>query len=91
MLFVLNFVFKVYCYRINRNQELVSNLLDTGVSEPDNLSEDSEEDEDSENDPDLKWILYWKIRNYDVINGFPLCTHFLELPSKKYFLLKKFV
>lgn len=78
-----NSIKKLTQKEIARNQDLVSSLLDNNISELGNLSEDSEEDEDSESDSDPKWILYWKIRNYDVIDGFPLCTHFLELPSKK--------
>jgi protein polybromo-1 len=33
----------------------------------------------------LQWVLYWKVRNFNVVDGNPLCEHFLELPSKSYY------
>jgi hypothetical protein len=62
---------------------MIEELLRSTPSEIDEYSEDSEEDEDSEKSDDPKWKLYWTIRNYEVINGIPLCQNFMELPSKR--------
>uniref|UniRef100_A0A914I7V8 Bromo domain-containing protein n=1 Tax=Globodera rostochiensis TaxID=31243 RepID=A0A914I7V8_GLORO len=66
-----------------RNKENIDELLRSTASEVDQFSEDSEEDEDSERSDDLKWRLYWTIRNFDVVDGVPLCENFMELPSKR--------
>lgn len=30
-------------------------------------------------------MIYWTVRNHDVVDGVPLCEPFLELPSKSYY------
>ncbi|KAI1728891.1 bromodomain-containing protein [Ditylenchus destructor] len=72
---------------IAHHKELIDELLrqEEASGGYDEFSEDSEEDEDSENDKDPKWVLYWTIRNFEVVDGHPLCEQFLELPSKNYY------
>ncbi|KAL3098913.1 hypothetical protein niasHT_024668 [Heterodera trifolii] len=65
-----------------RNKEYIDELLRSTTSEVGEYSEDSEEDEDSERSNDPAWRLYWTIRNFDVVDGVPLCENFMELPSK---------
>ncbi|KAL3099059.1 hypothetical protein niasHS_001047 [Heterodera schachtii] len=65
-----------------RNKEYIDELLRSTASEVGEYSEDSEEDEDSERSNDPAWRLYWTIRNFDVVDGVPLCENFMELPSK---------
>uniref|UniRef100_A0A1I8BFX7 Bromo domain-containing protein n=1 Tax=Meloidogyne hapla TaxID=6305 RepID=A0A1I8BFX7_MELHA len=52
---------------------IIDELLHSTESEVNDFSEDSEEDEDSERSDDPRWRLYWAIRNYDVVDGVPLC------------------
>lgn len=70
-------------FRITSNRQTLDNLIKSSDSEANEFTEDSEEDEDSELDSDSKWLIYWKIRNFHVVNGIPACEPFLELPSKR--------
>lgn len=56
-------------------------LEDDGFGEE--YSEDSEEDEDSETATDPKWVLYWKIRNFEIVDGIALCDPFMDLPNRR--------
>lgn len=59
------------------------------ASDVDEYSEDSEEDEDSERSEDPRWRLYWTVRNFDLVDGVPLCENFMELPSKRFIRVAK--
>jgi len=70
------------------HRQVIDDLLkqessEEGGGKGSEYSEDSEEDEDSEQDTDPKWVLYWRVRNYEVLNGVALCEPFLELPSRR--------
>jgi hypothetical protein len=73
---------------MTRNKETINELLRSSPTENIDFSEDSEEDEDSEKSDDPKWKLYWTLRNYDVVDGVPLCENFMELPSKRKLVFK---